>query len=69
MCVCVCVCVQVDGEEDIKAGLDLYEFAEVITKLGLQEAVVRNYCVVYIVCITMTLCMYYSYRSCCNYRA
>lgn len=47
----MCACVQVDGEEDIKAGLDLYEFAEVISKLGLQEAVVHNYCVVYTVCM------------------
>ena len=31
---------QVDGEEDTKAGLDLYEFAEIIVEQQLWEAVV-----------------------------
>ncbi|XP_019848655.1 PREDICTED: N-acetylglucosamine-1-phosphodiester alpha-N-acetylglucosaminidase-like [Amphimedon queenslandica] len=30
---------EVDGEEDIKAGLDLYEFSEVLIDLGCWEAV------------------------------
>lgn len=35
-------CVKVDGEEDIKAGLDLYEFSEVLRDLGCWEAVVKK---------------------------
>ena len=31
---------QVDGQEDIKAGVDLYEFAELLLEMGLQQAVV-----------------------------
>lgn len=33
------VLVQVDGQEDIKAGVDLYEFAELLLEMGLQQAV------------------------------
>ena len=33
---------KVDGEEDIKAGLDLYEFSEVLRDLGCWEAVVKK---------------------------
>ena len=32
---------KVDGEEDIQAGLDLYEFSEVLRDLGCWEAVVK----------------------------
>ena len=35
-----CVCVQVDGEEDVKAGLGLDEFSEVLVQLGAWQAVV-----------------------------
>ena len=31
---------QVDGEEDINTGLDLYELAEVLVLMGAQQAVV-----------------------------
>ena len=31
---------QVDGEEDIKAGLDLHEMAEVLLQMGIWQAAV-----------------------------
>ena len=31
---------KVDGEENIKVGVDLYEFAEIMKELGCWEAVV-----------------------------
>ena len=58
MCVyydlCMCVLlgvlyVQVDGEEDIAAGLDLMEFTEILVQLGAWQAVVSI--VSYIVCM------------------
>ena len=33
---------QVDGEEDISAGLDLFEFSEILVKFGAWQAVVSN---------------------------
>ena len=30
-----------DGEEDIKAGLDLYEMAEILVEMGTWQALVR----------------------------
>ena len=34
--------VQVDGIEDDKTGLDLYEMAEVLLEMGMAQAVVRQ---------------------------
>ena len=44
---------QVDGQEDISAGLDLYEFSEVLQELGCWQAVVRKKKLVIIVYLYM----------------
>lgn len=39
---CILNIEQVDGEEDIAAGLDLYEFGEVLVQYGAWHAIVSK---------------------------
>jgi exopolysaccharide biosynthesis protein len=38
-CLCVMKCVQVDGEEDIGVGINMFELIELLMDMGVESAV------------------------------